>query len=67
MYRPDSEVTYWTANDPIEKFIAQHSVSMDTINKIKASVADEIASAFEFAESSPFPPSAAAYVGEFAE
>jgi pyruvate dehydrogenase E1 component alpha subunit len=66
-YRPNSEVAYWSDNDPIQKFIAAHAISLDKINEMKSRVEIEIIAAFEFAENSPFPSTEDAYRGEYAE
>ena len=66
-YRPNVEVAYWSDNDPIQKFIAEHAISVDKINQMKSRIGIEIIGAFEFAENSPFPSSEAAYRGEYAE
>ena len=66
-YRPNSEISYWLDNDPIQKFIAEHAINLDKINEIKSHIKIEIMAAFEFAENSPFPLIQDAYSGEYAE
>jgi pyruvate dehydrogenase E1 component alpha subunit len=58
-YRPEEEVKYWQARDPIPRFqnwlLEQGLASEEELDEINASVEEEIVAAAEFAESSPFP------------
>jgi pyruvate dehydrogenase E1 component alpha subunit len=58
-YRPEDEVKFWEAKDPIIRFQSwlteQELVTQQELDEIDASVEQEIIAAAEFAESSPFP------------
>jgi pyruvate dehydrogenase E1 component alpha subunit len=64
-YRPEEEVEYWEARDPIIRFqdwlTEQELASRQEFDEIDASVEREIVEAAEFAESSPFPEPEALY------
>jgi pyruvate dehydrogenase E1 component alpha subunit len=64
-YRPEEEVKYWEARDPIIRFqnwlTEQELASQQDLDEIDAAVEQDIVEAAEFAESSPFPEPEALY------
>lgn len=58
-YRSEAEFLQWKARDPIEnlqsKLLAQGALSDADLGKMQDDIKREIADAFDFAESSPFP------------
>ena len=58
-YRPQEEVAYWAARDPIPRFqgwlLAERLATKEELENINAGVMDEVVKAAEFAEESPFP------------
>ncbi len=58
-YRPEEEVEYWTAQDPIPRFqdmLTEEGIAtVEDFEEIDASVNDEVVGAAEFGESSPWP------------
>jgi pyruvate dehydrogenase E1 component alpha subunit len=64
-YRPEEEVKYWEARDPIVRFQSwlteQELVTRQELDEVDASVEQEVVEAAEFAESSPFPEPAALF------
>lgn len=58
-YRPESEIEFWKENDPLrlldEKLRASGIMEDTAVQQAEADVAQEIADAFSFAKSSPFP------------
>ena len=68
-YRPDEEVEYWEARDPIPRYqewlLSEGLISGEELDQINASVDDEITAAAEFAESSPFPAAEELYRGVY--
>lgn len=58
-YRSEAEFLQWKARDPIEhlqrKLLAQGALSAADLGKMQDDIKREIADAFDFAESSPFP------------
>ena len=58
-YRPDDEVQYWEAQDPIPRFrdwlTVEGIATVEDFDEIDASVEQEVVIAAEFGESSPWP------------
>ncbi|MCH7906579.1 MAG: pyruvate dehydrogenase (acetyl-transferring) E1 component subunit alpha [Chloroflexi bacterium] len=69
-YRDSAETEAWEARDPIVTFprdlLAQELVTEAELEKIRASVDDEVAEAVKFAENSPFPPDEELYTDIYA-
>ena len=69
-YRDSAETEAWEARDPIGTFprdlLAQELVTEAELEKIRASVDDEVAEAVKFAENSPFPPDEELYTDIYA-
>ncbi len=65
-YRPESEIKMFKDTDLISVLEESLSVSADESNQIKAEIEAEIDTAFEFAESSPFPTYSEAIRGVYA-
>ncbi len=58
--RPSAEIARWRKRDPIPRFerhLLRAGVSRATLERIRTEVVAEVADAFAFARSSPFPPS----------
>ncbi len=70
-YRPETEVEYWTTQDPIPRFqdwlTDEGIATVEDFEEIDAAVNDEVVLAAEFAESSPWPEPAALYHGVYAD
>ena len=69
-YRTLDEYELWKQNDPVVN-LENKLINIDLsfkyrIEEIKISIGNEIAEAFEFAETSPFPDVSDAYTGEYA-
>lgn len=68
-YRPDDEVAYWMARDPIPRFrdwlTAEGIATVEDFEEIDAGVEEEIVLAAEFGESSPWPAPEALYDGVY--
>ena len=68
-YRPDEEVAYWEARDPIPRYrewlLSKGLISSEELEQIHASVDDEVVTAAEFAASSPFPTAEDLYFGVY--
>ncbi len=68
-YRPDEEVKYWEARDPIPRYqewlLSEGLISSEELDQINASVDDEVVAAAEFAASSPFPVPEDLYLGVY--
>ena len=64
-YRPDAEVAYWAARDPIPRFrewlTTEGIATVEDFEEIDAGVEEEIVIAAEFGEKSPWPEPAALY------
>ena len=64
-YRPDAEVAYWAARDPIPRFrewLTQEGIAtVEDFEEIDAGVEEEIVGAAEFGEKSPWPELGALY------
>jgi pyruvate dehydrogenase E1 component alpha subunit len=69
-YRSEAEFQAWRANDPIPRLqsalVADGLLSTDEIGRMEQEIAAEVADAFEFAESSPFPAPAEAFTDVYA-
>ena len=65
VYRPEDEVAFWRAKDPIGNLEALKLLSQKEIDTIRAAVDAEIADACKFAEESPYPDIAEAYTDVF--
>jgi pyruvate dehydrogenase E1 component alpha subunit len=69
-YRTQEEFLEWQAKDPLnnlEQQLKKASLHMaSSLEKIKSEINLEVGKAFEFAESSPFPPQSEAYDGVYA-
>ena len=69
-YRTLAEYEFWKQNDPVvnleNKLINIDSGFKQRIDEIKILIGNEIAEAFEFAETSPFPDVRDAFTGEYA-
>jgi TPP-dependent pyruvate/acetoin dehydrogenase alpha subunit len=69
-YRPAGELEAWKKRDPIVRFsqtlIAEGVLTGADIDAMKVGIGIEIAEAFDFAESSPFPEAADAYTDLYA-
>lgn len=70
-YRNETEFEAWKKKDPIprleEKLLAGEKISRGDLDRMNEKVAGEISSAFEFAESAPFPEQAEAFRGLYAD
>ena len=70
-YRPNDEVEYWTAQDPIPRFrewlTAEGMATVEDFEEIDAGVDEEIVAAANFGESSPWPEPAELYHGVYTD
>lgn len=70
-YRPDDEVAYWAAQDPIPRFrtwlMEEGIATVEDFEEIDAGVDEEIVIAAEFGESSPWPAPAELYEGVYTD
>ena len=70
-YRPDEEVAYWEARDPIPRYqewlISQGLISEEELDEIHSSVSFEIIAAVEFAVNSSFPKPEDLYKGVYSD
>lgn len=70
-YRTEEEFLMWKDRDPIprfqEKLLAQRVIERADAKKMDEAIAAEIREAFDFAERAPFPASAEAFEGLFAD
>lgn len=70
-YRPDDEVAYWMAQDPIPRFrtwlMEEGIATVEDFEEIDAGVDEEIVTAAEFGESSPWPAPAELYDGVYTD
>lgn len=70
-YRPDGEVAYWTAQDPIPRFrtwlMEEGIATVEDFEEIDAGVDEEIVIAAEFGESSPWPAPEELYEGVYTD
>jgi pyruvate dehydrogenase E1 component alpha subunit len=64
-YRAAKEVADWKADEPIGKLAKRGFLTEAEITEIKAAVELEIKDACKFAEDSPYPPEAEAYIDVF--
>jgi TPP-dependent pyruvate/acetoin dehydrogenase alpha subunit len=64
-YRTEAEFLSWKSREPIARFesrlIANGVVGAADVSRMDASIADEVATAFEFAKASPMPPASDAF------
>ncbi|MDQ5877511.1 MAG: hypothetical protein QG638_242 [Pseudomonadota bacterium] len=69
-YRTVEEFESWRQRDPIDRLrrqvLASGAASEAAIREMETGIANEIAAAFELAESAPYPDPAAAYAGTYA-
>ena len=69
-YRTEEEFLKWQSKDPLnaleKKLVCSSEKLKGQLNAIKAQIELEVSEAFEFAESSPFPPQTEAYQGVYA-
>ncbi len=68
-YRPKGEVDSWFSRDPLLRVNERFSVEPTFASwmvEVEKQLTDEIADAFDFAKSSPFPPRDEAFLGEYA-
>jgi TPP-dependent pyruvate/acetoin dehydrogenase alpha subunit len=67
-YRPEGELDSWRQRDPLkvarERLVAEHGVSLETLDEIERDVVRELEEVSEAAQAAPFPDPAAA-VSEF--
>jgi acetoin:2,6-dichlorophenolindophenol oxidoreductase subunit alpha len=67
-YRPEGELDSWRRRDPLkvarERLVAEHGVSLETLDEIERDVVRELEEVSEAAQAAPFPDPAAA-VSEF--
>lgn len=70
-YRPDDEVAYWMAQDPIPRFrtwlMEEGIATVEDFEEIDAGVDEEIVIAAEFGESSPWPAPEELYEGVYTD
>lgn len=70
-YRPDDEVAYWMAQDPIPRFrtwlMEEGIATVEDFEEIDAGVDEEIVIAAEFGESSPWPAPEELYDGVYTD
>lgn len=69
-YRPDSEVTDWRGRDPVatlyDHLVAEDPTAAAEIRAIEEQISAEIAEAFDFADTSPWPDPTTALEGVYA-
>ena len=57
LYRTKEEVEHWrSTRDPIDLFVARQGIGEETLARLEAEVAAELADAVAFAEAGPFEP-----------
>ena len=70
-YRPDDEVQYWEAQDPIPRYrewlTDEGIATIEDFDEIDSSVDEEIVIAAEFGETSPWPEPEALYDGVYTD
>ena len=70
-YRPAEEVEYWQKRDPIPRFrdwlLSEGLASEEEFDQVDASVEEEVVTAAQFAETSPFPGPEELYRGVYQE
>jgi pyruvate dehydrogenase E1 component alpha subunit len=70
-YRTEAEFLEWKAKEPIGRFerdlLAEGTLSATDVGQMQGEIAREVREAFDFAESSPFPPAEDAFTDVYAQ